>query len=152
MHYSNVSRLRITRDGRHVYPLFLFRPGAPSARRRRWYLRSSVTRHRDRFTNVKLPAPIYRSQLPTIFHDHLVLATNFACSTNHNVEQPVSRFHSQTTYGHENRAFCERVASQPSSGRPWSMRVRLVSRILFRKRSGKTGKYNTWAKSHYLLK
>ena len=59
----------------------------------------------------RLPATTYRSQLPTIYHDHLVLATNFACSTNHNVEQPVSRFHSQTTYGHENRAFRERVAS-----------------------------------------
>lgn len=53
MHYSNDSRLRIARDGCHVYPPFLFRPGAPSAYRRRYLrYRSSIPRHRDRFTDV----------------------------------------------------------------------------------------------------
>lgn len=94
MHYSNDSRLRIARDGCHVYPPFLFRPGAPSACRRRYLrYRSSIPRHRHRFTNVAT-GPMYRWQLPAIFYAHPVLGTNFACSTNHNVEQPVSRFHS----------------------------------------------------------
>lgn len=99
MHYSNVSRPCFARDGRHTFIPALF----PNVE----LLVSSVSSLTIAYSPA--PASLYKrghrrvhcQQLRAIFYVHLVPATNSACSTNHNVELSVWRFHSRGSQSRE---------------------------------------------------